>query len=962
MVGLVVTADDVWALCDNGRTGPKLGNHTEFHQIVRREYDQDNPGCPGGPTSVTVLFNLGAASNPGSEVPGILSQMRASGLVPVIRLYTATVASGFERWDTADAEKMRITRDAARNLGDAIRNAGFADGEVIVYLGNEINNPDEWPYPNSTSIDDAIVEERIKDFAKFYNVFADAAATNYKLYLPPLNAYYSTGPTAANYNTWVDLLIANTRRKDGAALTIYNATADAINQDYNDMRSAYAGVGEFTISEVGPRVGGALLDGTSDVTEWERIMTDVFKSVKAGSILGGAVHINTSFFLNCRNEDPNAGLDSYLVVIHEDGTVHIEGKGGMPQCSGSSPGGGECAPITAPPPGGGDIFSAIANIISGLFSFLNPPTEYLAGNLTNTLDSIPVEYDPRNHDRKIVGGSDALAHVALSGSAGQITVTGIVPASIPFTIPGLSFLSQEFFQKEAKGGFSTGADYNISTDKTSGRFADLPPAEVQTLKAHWLGFQNDKRAMQYVIDSCKTGTCDHKFIMANVGKLDVIGPRMAVSQKSLMLGKAEWKKRPDARRDDVFCSTLSGLKAAILGSPGDMPQLFEYTAGVMFPAEGKGPEETWCGSDCGGSPCRVIYGFDLMCANTSYTCPGISAGEKADICTRLIGPNYAQGGPVSADSWLGQRISPEKRLLRLPSELALYGGPQSGGQRCIYLEPYHGDGDVSSATLADERIGRREHDPSNETNPDNRKANPLTVNIMAVHSAAKEFAEYFSSSGSKRYGEGEYELSSNVCPKDQGVAGQVAASLGNVNFSTDLTQGGGYTLGELIERDNPDPSPFSDSQATDRSITFTVDVPKYLADLSRFAVSPREGVTRFWLTHEVNKAFDQVVGGSPVYQIPQLANFTCTGSAQCDDTFYTPLLGGLLVGGDKYCGLTSEATLPREADLCGGTGASAILRNVRDIASGKTEKSVAVNPWQELASFQSPTHGSLSRR
>lgn len=338
------------ALCDNGKTGPNIGNRIDYFRnavfdgYIRGKYNANNAGCQDGRVSVTILFSFDEAANDTGgfgSVQDILTRMRQENLVPVIRLYTGFTGSGFSALDPDNPSDREIIINAAQNLGTKIQNAGWGSGEVIVSVGNEVNSPAEWPVPPS-GIDTGSVNQRLTDFAEVYALFSQNAPSNYRVFLPSLNAYLGSCDIHPDYGQWVQTLVSqvqdNGGRIDGTTFTIYNFDKSGMHSDYNRMAVTFSlnGVNSYTVTELGPKTNDdigpcRLLDQADDLEQWESVMSSVFQDLGP---IGGAEHVNTAFFLNC-----GGNLSTFMPVIHEDGTVHVEDEGGKITCGLIEPGG-----------------------------------------------------------------------------------------------------------------------------------------------------------------------------------------------------------------------------------------------------------------------------------------------------------------------------------------------------------------------------------------------------------------------------------------------------------------------------------------------------------------------------------------------------------------------------------------------------------------------------------------------
>ncbi len=327
---------DTQALCDAGKTGPKLGNRLDFlyggaypTDFIRTKYNDHNGSCPNEHIAVTILLSFNQVASRDPTVTTILNQMHSQNMYPIIRLITNYTGSGFTTITETEAAA------AGAGLADLVDASEWNTNEIIVYPGNEINSDAEWPDPSSgISYGDQLT--RVTNYAKIYSAFSQNTGGEYRVYLPPLNAYLGVCQIDDwNYNELLAHYIREVRsnggRIDGAAFTVYNANSDSIKSDIAKMATVTSanGVSNYIISEVGPKLdeGGVcrLLDQAGDVDEWKSRMSEVFTRAKNNGhadVFLAAEKATTSYFLNCNNQ-----LTTFLVVIGEDGDVTIEEEG-----------------------------------------------------------------------------------------------------------------------------------------------------------------------------------------------------------------------------------------------------------------------------------------------------------------------------------------------------------------------------------------------------------------------------------------------------------------------------------------------------------------------------------------------------------------------------------------------------------------------------------------------------------
>jgi len=332
---LMVFPGQTNALCgdNSSRTGPKLGNRTDFlyggaysDDFIRTKYNDHNGSCPDNHITVTVLLSFDQVANRDQSVINILNRMYDQNMYPIIRLFSGYTGSGFTAITEAEAEA------AAKGFSNLVAGSKWNTNQIIVYPGNEINSDAEWPIP-ATGISMADQRARVASFAKVFAAFSSNAGTRYRVYLPPLNAYLgvcevSDWGYSELYGHFVDQVRSNGGKIDGAAFTVYNSSPDNITRDIQSMADVAAskGVNSYIISEVGPKLGASggcrLLDREDDVDQWKSRMSEVFRRVDDqgfSNVFLSAERATTSFFLNCNNQ-----LTTFLVVIGEDGNVSIE--------------------------------------------------------------------------------------------------------------------------------------------------------------------------------------------------------------------------------------------------------------------------------------------------------------------------------------------------------------------------------------------------------------------------------------------------------------------------------------------------------------------------------------------------------------------------------------------------------------------------------------------------------------
>ena len=975
LVLILLASKSAYALCNTGgnfdsRSGPKLGNHTDYYNIVRQKYDAANTPCPGDPVSVTILFDIGAASDLNSQVPGILKYMHDNNLIPVIRLYTATVAGGFERWDTNDAGKMQITRDAARNLGTAIKNAGFGQGDVIVYLGNEINNPDEWPYPDST-INPVSITARITDFAKFYNVFADAASSYYKLYLPPLNAYLGSCPIASDYNNWVNLLYSKTHRKDGAALTIYNANNEAINNDYTAMVASYILAGTlpgYTISEVGPRVNCALLDGTSalfpkdpatGLGPWEQKMTDVYRAVKANTILKGAKHINTSFFLNCSKEDPSRGLESYLVVIDSDGVTRVDTLGAdVPQCVGSGGGGGTACVPPAPnqPPNFLDDF--FAGLISSLFAPLN---NILAG-LKATC--IPADLAFLNADFSSADYNRHYPGIPICGLDEPVKfVSTPLGASVPHNYSTLDFPFNADLTLDIKaetsgeiGGYSSRYGRQINGSGVDPRqtaptyLGGSFGTDVPDYMCRALAYRNEPKEINK----------DGSFLRTALNEAGAIDKMMPAGRKCLS-DTGEYKDCKSAWRDKVLAEVMREWICTFIGHNCDSKQrALDIPSGwVTGIADKAGVASISCGLDKPGGDSYPWMASMFVCRNRSFKPLDVETADINNVCDNYLG--MAADGSINPSGLYARHPQWGKFIKSMPSpdELAQYSV-------AWWQLPTATFTDISIKTeLCTTNSENDPTGPPGYENCINDKAMSQPGGINAAAKYADRYIKFVSTPVINKLRDAtDQQPPTEICPQistDYFVADAVAgADISGSHQGLKIYQnppGGvlGTTTaqGQVLAATDPTPvpSPYKFTHTFKRQGVFRKSIPQQTVALWKSTLGTQSILSSRSTLYTAKQLQQEVTPGTPFSWLPAVAEQAFNGdfksTAQAAELGHGAFCMGVLCPGTpkRADAILTQAIYPPKR-----TGFQ-VTRWLHDLASRVYVKDLGSQVWSNLASF-----------
>lgn len=954
------------ALC-GPLTGPKLGNRIDLVQdggsVIRQKYDADNADCQDNRVSVTVLFDLGAASDSTSQVQTILAGMKQNKLIPTIRLYTAYQGGGFERWDPNDKSpeglrKLDITRKAARQLGESIKNAGFAQGEVIVYLGNEINTPDEWSYPGQ-GIDNASVTTRIKDFAQFYNIFAGSASTYYKLYLPPLNAYLGSGPTDASYVSWVKLLVSSTGRKDGAALTIYNATPAAINQDYIDMKNAYAGVSEFTISEVGPRVNGKLYDGTADLPQWESIMSDVYTAVGLGKILTDAKHINTSFFLNCGGE-----LRSFLVVIHKDGKVHVEPKGELPQCEGSGAGAAvpceelqQVAQTTTDPIAG--FFAQLSSFFGGLFG--PQAATGLGVHEVTTVDSHLVAETTVDDAHRYAGVVPLGSGDIMGGFSVSYPVQ--LKSALQFTLP----VSKVLFGTATLGGsvLSDSAVYDMFTGVTPGGKEKI----ADTVLGYLLGPEVADREIfaeniQAIFQLTSQPQIDQTALNSLLWKIfNGAGPYEMLRFTKEKCENGQWKGPRNCDADWVTDRVLIGLDEDLNGERYDHRRLNDYIAGYAFDAENTlgartdngqvlqaaAGASTWIAARPAGKVSLPVYASMFACTSGNYQFAFDKSTDYINnkICKPLYGDAIRQG-IIDPNSLMGKVIAAkygiEALALQVPAGDALYG-PSTHAYWWLPIAPI-----VDLVVKSRVTIDPGPDDPAGFSPPETKSAVPDVVAVMEILKRVRKRLMPYGVEDKP------VQITKTPCGDKYTTGGVVSNEIAGGRIPETP-----YQFGQLVQRGD-DSDSTKTKQGTEpvaRSGTVTVNLPDEFKNLLKFSCG-WQGLNSIFSPKEVVDNMNTPIPGTNVTiaQLPQKGDASCENDLNCRPELNLPVLGCVdLAFNPNFGSFTSAMSpyVPGQQRLNAG-------RIIKELAEGTYQKDVTVNPWQELASFASEKAKQISAK
>lgn len=305
------------ALCDGGIAGPKIAGHTSenWFRAIREEYDKANDGCQGQRIPVTIIFYVTDSQD---FYENILKLMVKYSLRPIIRIASG-YGGGVTGWRKITDEEAANT---ASKLKGALNNTGIAD--AIVYFGNEPNLPFEWGDGDAGGLDDPSVEARLKSFTHVFKVFAqNSQDARYQVFFPPLALYQSAD--FSREKGWLERIVLPEVGNliDGAALTLYNYPAAAIDNDYQIMKTFYNshGINNLIISEVGPRINGELLQHPCKLEQWIEIVSSIYKQNPGSGIFSGAKVVNTSFFWD--QDCDGHPDDTLLVVIGESGDVEV---------------------------------------------------------------------------------------------------------------------------------------------------------------------------------------------------------------------------------------------------------------------------------------------------------------------------------------------------------------------------------------------------------------------------------------------------------------------------------------------------------------------------------------------------------------------------------------------------------------------------------------------------------------
>lgn len=299
--------------CPVAQSGPFIAANTDpkNYTQIRNQYNAANPQIKNQLIPVTVIYTTADLANP-TWLKNNLEAMKAAGLQPVIRIASSSFgAGGWGQISPQEAQK------AAQNLNQALSVAGFAQ-KPVVYFGNEPNLKQEWggnPDPNS--------------YAKSFAAFIEGAGSDpsFQIYATPVaghqgGAEFNYLETVLSYKLSNDKTIAESIQ--GAAITVYDsdpAKMAEIQRQYEEFYAKY-GIENIAIVELGPLVGGQLLQKPKDMARWRQIMSQVFQALKSRpDLLGDNDVITTAFFLDKNNDNqPDTIL---LVIIDKDGNVSI---------------------------------------------------------------------------------------------------------------------------------------------------------------------------------------------------------------------------------------------------------------------------------------------------------------------------------------------------------------------------------------------------------------------------------------------------------------------------------------------------------------------------------------------------------------------------------------------------------------------------------------------------------------
>ncbi len=299
-----------YSSCPIARDGPKIAANIAEPNLakVREGFNDADPAMRRQQIPVTVIYTPGPNGDLSEknyeQTKGNLEIMKKNGLFPVIRI-----------WDGPDDAESEVAGQVLNKLFNEVQ---FSQ-KPIVYGFNEPNLNEEGFQGQSL-----VFAQR---YASLIKGAESQGQLSFRLYMSPMaghqdGAEYTFAKNILDYTLPDGRKIGNV--VDGAALTIYDWTADEFQSDLNKWTNLFRdyGVGQFMISELGPLKDGRLLQNDGDITEWTKKMSEIFRKLKTDpSFLGAASIINTSFFLD--TDDDGFPDVTMLVIIDANGNVKV---------------------------------------------------------------------------------------------------------------------------------------------------------------------------------------------------------------------------------------------------------------------------------------------------------------------------------------------------------------------------------------------------------------------------------------------------------------------------------------------------------------------------------------------------------------------------------------------------------------------------------------------------------------
>ncbi len=676
------------ALCEDGDlTGPKIGNRIDWltnteafgENYIRTKYDEKhqpdsgNPihpeGCPGDPISVTLLLPYSMIAGNDPQVGVILSKMASSGMTPIIRLFSSYLGgTAFAPIKADDPDLL----NAAKNLNTFIDQAGLG-GRVIVYIGNEINHPEEWSGYSSA-------QERLTAYGAVFKIFKNNARS-YQMYLPPLDIYFRECNKDSDLASCVSTLVSNAGGASGAALTIYNATPAAMKIDYDTVANLFRanGVNNFIITELGPRVNGKLLDGTNqgndaDIAEWIRIMTDTYKTIHqtldaGGEYFAGAKHINSSFFLNCNGE-----LSSYLVVIGKDGVVGVETEGGL-KCDANKGGGvgaecsGKSSAATGISASGTGLFGFLGGLMSLFRSVAFPVLELDAarGSAFDVFMHTDLK-NMSNNSRPL----DMTSNTTQDEVAGYVTIEqrGHTSTSVLKSIFGIIAADDNPLSRRnhISYGWLPGVGVDATTKTAVGEFISSTNSIFGYLNGNVDG---DWKQSLYNLANAPIDQKDYTNVIEYAGVLNKLWPKEWRDPETSDWGDyrtIEVNRKMRCVMRDYACSLPDNTADCT-----DLQPCSDESAACVVPAGGG---NTWIQFTDGMCEYRPLLVSEFCCTNANCSIPGVSKIDITRVCETL---GFNLDGTIDPNGLVYQKFG-QAGALKSPAEDAKYAANGPFGQ------------------------------------------------------------------------------------------------------------------------------------------------------------------------------------------------------------------------------------------------------------------------------------------